>query len=363
MRSGLRKKWDDLDLKIESSFRKYSYRKKAKLRLKRMNGGYNCDKEYEEVVVPYWKRFGYKPAKYWYQIFSDREKKVDPRYIPDDLYYGELIPYFSNSQFRRFGEDKCYHDIWIPDIKRPETICKNIAGVFYNSNMAPISYKHAVELALCFKDEFLIKPSIDSGEGRLIQFFTPGTVSKAKIIEAFKNMGANFILQAAVKQHPTLSKLNPSSLNTIRVVTFFFEGKVHVLSCIIRIGAPNSKVDNVGAGGYACPVKMDGHLSETAVNRQAEWVEKTSTGVKFADIQVPEFERVIETVKAAHLRMAHFKLIGWDMTVDTNNEPVFIEYNTCPGANQITCGPTFGDLTEKVLEEFFIKRTLSKAQN
>ena len=108
---------------------------------------------------------------------------------------------------------------------------------------------------------------------------------------------------------------------------------------------------------------MDGHLSETAVNRQAEWVEKTSTGVKFADIQVPEFERVIETVKAAHLRMAHFKLIGWDMTVDTNNEPVFIEYNTCPGANQITCGPTFGDLTEKVLEEFFIKRTLSKAQN
>lgn len=363
MRSGFRKKWDDLDLKIESSFRKYSYRKKAKLRLKRMNGGFSCDKEYEEIVVPYWKKYGYKPAKYWYQIFSDREKKVDPRYIPDDLYYGELIPYFSNSQFRRFGEDKCYHDIWITDIKRPETICKNIAGVFYDSDMNPISSKKAVELALTFKDEFLIKPSIDSGEGRLIQFFTPEEVSREKIVDSFRNLGANFILQASVKQHPVLSGLNPSSLNTIRVVTFFFEGKVHVLSCILRIGAPNSKVDNVGAGGYACPVKMDGHLSRTAVNRKAEWVEMTSTGIKFSDIQIPAFEKVIDTVKTAHSRMAHFKLIGWDMTVDTDSDPVFIEYNTCPGANQITCGPTFGDMTEKVLEEFFIKRTLSKAQN
>jgi hypothetical protein len=44
MRSGVRKKWDDLDLKIESSYRKYSYRKKAKLRLKRMKGGFNCDR-------------------------------------------------------------------------------------------------------------------------------------------------------------------------------------------------------------------------------------------------------------------------------------------------------------------------------
>jgi D-alanine-D-alanine ligase-like ATP-grasp enzyme len=61
--------------------------------------------------------------------------------------------------------------------------------------------------------------------------------------------------------------------------------------------------------------------------------------------------------------MAHFKLIGWDMAVDENNEPVFIEYNTFPGANQLTNGPAFGDLTEKVLEEYFINRTLANAQN
>ena len=363
MRSGFRKKWDNLNLKVESVFRKRKYQKNAKIRLKRMDGGFNCDKAYEEVIIPYWKKYGYKPAKYWYQIFCDREQEIDPRYIPDDLYYGDMIPYFSNSQFRRFGEDKCYHDIWFADIKRPQTICKNIAGVFYDAEMNLITVKQAVDLCLDYKEEFLIKPSIDSGEGRLIEFFAPDKVTEKDIEKAFKDMEANFIMQASVKQHSVLSRLNPSSLNTIRVVSFFFEGEVHFLSSILRIGATNAKVDNVGAGGFACPVKMDGQLNDKAVNRKAEWVEENSIGIKFKDVRIPYFDKVIETIMQSHKKLAHFKLIGWDFSVDLEGDPVFIEFNVCPGSNQISCGPTFGDLTEKVLEEFFITRSLSNAQN
>ncbi len=363
MRSGFRKRWDDINLKIESLYRKYVYRKKAKLRLKRMNGGYKCDEEYKNIVLPYWAKYGYKPAKYWYQIFCDADQKIDPRYIPDDLYYGELVPYFSNSQFRRCGEDKCYHDIWFPDIKRPETICKNIAGVFYDADMNPISYDEAVSKVLAYEKDCLIKPSIDSGEARLIQFFTPDDKNKDSIESSFNDLGANFIVQAVVEQHEMLSKLNPSSLNTIRIISFFFENDVHILSCILRVGAPKSRVDNIGAGGYACPILPDGQLTEKAVNRKAEWVETNSDGIHFSEIKVPEFETVIETVKRAHKRLAHFKLIGWDMSVDKYGNPVIIEFNSCPGPNQVSCGPTFGDLTEKVLDEFFIKRTLEKAQN
>ena len=363
MRSIFRKKWDELDLKIESIYRKYSYRKKAKNRLKKMNGGFDCDKEYKEIILPYWKKYGYKPAKYWYQIFCDADHIIDPRYIPDDLYYGEMIPYFSNSQFRRLGEDKCYHDVWFHDIKRPETICKNIAGVYYNSENIPITRDDAIALALAFKDEYLIKPSIDSGEGRLINFFSPESVNQSILQRVFENMKANFIMQAVVKQHRILSQLNSSSLNTIRVVSFFFEREVHILSCILRVGAPKARVDNVGAGGYACPIQRNGHLSVKAVNRNAEWVEENNDGIKFSNVIVPAFAKVIETVKFAHIRMAHFKLIGWDISVDIHGDPVLIEYNTCPGANQISCGPTFGDLTDRVLAEFFINRTLAYAQN
>ncbi len=363
MRSNFRKKWDDLNLMMESKYREYSYRKKARVRLKRMNNGFQCDEEYEQIVVPYWQRYGLKPKKMWYQIFADRDKKVDPRYIPDDLWYGTIVPYFSNTQFRRFGEDKCLHNIWFPDLKKPETIMKNIAGVFYDENHEIISREDAVKKCLSYQKEFLIKPSIDSGEGRLISFFTPGEYQKEDLLRALKKMGANYIVQGAVKQHETLAKLNPSSLNTIRIVSFLFEGEVYILSSILRMGASNARVDNIGAGGYACPIQEDGSLNELGVNRKAEWRSKNQNGIYFKDIVVPSYKEIVKIVKKEHKKLAHFKLIGWDFSVDTEEDPVFIEYNVCPGSNQITCGPTFGDLTERVLEEVFIKKTLKDAQN
>ncbi|MEY8534560.1 sugar-transfer associated ATP-grasp domain-containing protein [Blautia pseudococcoides] len=363
MRSGFRKKWDDINLKAESVYRKLEYQKKAKLRLKRMNGGFNCSKEYEEIVVPFWKRYGLKPSKMWYQIFSDREKKVDPRYIPDDLWYGVIVPYFSNTQFRRFGEDKCMHDIFFKEFTRPETIIKNIAGVFYDSDMNVISMEQAVKNCLDYPEEFLIKPSIDSGEGRLISFFEKEKKDKESITAVMHSLKANYIAQEAVKQHPVLSELNPSSLNTIRIVSFFFEGEVHILSSILRMGASGHKVDNIGAGGFACPIQKDGHLAERGVNRKAEWVSENQHGIRFAEVQVPSYEKIVGLVKKQHRKLAHFKLIGWDFSVSGEGEPVFIEYNVCPGSNQITCGPTFGDLTEHVLDEVFVKKTLKYAQN
>ena len=363
MRSKFRSSWDKLNFKVESIFRKHKYTKRGKIRIKKMNGGYDCGKEYNTVVIPFWKRFGYKPKKLWYQIYCDREKKIDPRYMPDDLYYGDLIPYFSNMQFRRFAEDKCYHDMWFHDLNRPETICKNVAGVFYDGQKNIKNREKAVALCIQHRGELIIKPSIDSGEGRLISFFDPQRDSVDKVQKLIDDLKANYIVQGVVKQHPILEKMNPSSLNTIRVVSFFFEGEVYILSIILRMGAKNARVDNIGAGGFACQIHEDGRLYEFGVNRKAEWVKENAYGIKFADVTIPFVDKIIEIIKNKHKQLAHFKIIGWDFAIDKDENPVFIEYNLCPGQNQITCGPTFGDLTERVLDEFFVKKTLKYAQN
>lgn len=362
MRSGIRKTVDDFSQRIETSYRKYSCRKSARARLKKMGGGYECTKEYNEIVVPYWKRYGVKPQKMWYRIFWDRTHEPDPRYIPDDIFYGVIVPYFSNPLFRRFGEDKCQYSVWFKDLKKPDTIIKNIAGVYYNGENEIIDKKEAIRE--CLKhDEFIIKPSIDSGEGRLIRFFNKKDIIELEVDMYFEKLGANFIVQKTLKQHPVLSQLNESSVNTIRIVSFFFKGQVHILSSILRIGAKGSKVDNIGAGGYACAIEQDGHLVDMAVNRNAQWVSKTKEGVTFKGIVIPSYERIIDIVKQEHKKLAHFKIIGWDFSVDQVGDPVFIEYNVCAGTNQITFGPTFGDLTDEVLEEVFIKKTLKNSQN
>ena len=363
MRSGIRKRLDDFNSNIESLYRMHKYRKNAKIRLKRMNGGYDIGKEYQDIVIPFWEKYNIKPKKYWYKIFCDREQKVDPRYIPDDLWFGKIIPYYSNQKFRRLGEDKCLHDIYFPDLKRPRTIAKNIANVFYDYNMNIITKDDVIELCLKESKEFLIKPSIDSGEGRLIKFFEPGKFTKSDILNTLNDIKANYIVQASVEQSEVMSELNPSSLNTIRIISFFFEDEIHILSSILRIGAENAKVDNVSAGGFAIPIKNDGKLNKLGVNRKSEWVDQNSRGIKFENIQIPSYDKLISEIKNAHKKQAHFKIIGWDFSIDKFGNPIFIEFNSCPGQNQMTVGPTFGELTERVLEDVFIEKEYKYAQN
>ena len=107
----------------------------------------------------------------------------------------------------------------------------------------------------------------------------------------------------------------------------------------------------------------DGRLSKLAVNRKSEWVEDNGKGVRFADVVVPSYGAAVELVKRLHKRLAHFKIIGWDIGIDKDGDPVLIEFNTNPGQNQYSCGPTFGDLTDRVLEDVFIKKTLANSNN
>lgn len=335
------------------------YRKLARIRNKRMNGGYSNKSEFNSVVRPYWVKYGKKPLMLWYKNYAAETEKYDPRYIPDDFWFSDILPYYSNHHFSGLGTDKCLHGVWFPDVKRPHTVAANIAGVFYDENREIITREEAARRCVEYK-RFLIKPSIGSYEGRGIRFFDNETISEAGMLGAFDEFGTNFIAQEAIIQHAEISKLNASSLNTVRMVTFLFEGEVYLLSAILRIGASDSRVDNVGAGGYACPIEEGGRLSSRAVNRKSEWCEENDRGVRFDSVVIPGFDKALATVKRLHKRMAHFKIIGWDIGIDNTAEPVLIEFNTSPGQNQYSCGPTFGDLTERVLEDVYITRKLAR---
>lgn len=363
MRSNLRRKIDGLYDNTEAKFRAFRSFLGARKQVKLMHGGYRCNKEYREQVRPYWKKYGLKPSKTWYRLWCAKGQKIDCRYIPDSLWYGKIVPYYSNSRFRRAFEDKNFHAVWFADCKRPQTIVMNIAGVFYDENYKIITREEALRLCCSYEGTFLIKPSIDSGEGRLISFFEQNRFTLEELNQKFRSFGANFMVQEAISQHPDLSQLNPDSINTVRVISFLFKGEVHILSSVLRIGGEHSKVDNFGAGGYASRILPDGRLNPEGVNKKMQWCTKTHTGVPFDTVRVPAYDRIIEIVKENHIRFAHFKLIGWDFGVDALGEPVFIEYNVCPGPNQFTCGPTFGELTDEVLQDVFVDKTLADSQN
>lgn len=341
--------------KLKYIYRVHNARKEAKSCLKDINGGYaQNDKYYNSLVVPFWKKFGFKPKKYWYRLFEMKEGSADPRYIPDDVWFGKIIPKFCNIQFLLPYEDKCMYQLHFPDLKRPETVVKRMNGIFYDDVLNIISEEDAINACLTAED-LIFKPSIGSGKGRRIQVYSNGIDNVEKIKGIIGELGENFIAQRLVRQHEVLEAIHSNSLNTVRVLSMFYKGEVYILSAILRMGVGKSQIDNVSAGGLQCGINEDGSLQKYAYNVKREKYESHPDGVVFNDVTLPEYSKVIDAVKMEHKKLPYFQIIGWDFAIDKDGEPVFIEFNVCPWQNQLTCGPTFGDMTEEVLEYVFVK--------
>ena len=315
-------------------------------------------KEFRDVVVKFWKPYGVRPQRFWYRLFCAGSDHYDPRYIPNTIWQKTIVPYFNNLSLNSAYTDKGMLSRLFPDVKQPETVVKNMGGSFYNGAEEPISREEAVRL--CRDEEHVIfKPTIESGGGRDIQFFDKADMPAERVDELFDSFDCNFIAQRIVKQHPDLARINASTLNTMRVLSFRFNGEVHILSAQLRMGSSKARIDNVAAGGCACPIKPDGWLREKAVSHKSKWTDETENGIKLKDIRVPSYDRVTETIKTIHGRMPYFGIIGWDFAVSEDGEPVLIEFNLKPGQNQIGGKePTFGDMTEAVLEEVYLKKSL-----
>lgn len=356
MSSKLRPLYDKLYMAIDVWLVGHNANRDGKKRAKKIQKKTNFSKDFREKVVPYWKKFGVKPKKFWYRIYWGKDEPADPRYIPNDIWFRRIIPHYNHLLFAQALQDKCLHNLLLPGVRRPETVVKNISGLFYDDALHLMDEEEAIRRCMAC-ERYIVKPSVGSGEGADVNFYNGSCLSEEETKQMFaRYKNRNFIVQEPVRQHKVLADIYDKSLNTIRVVTFVHKGEVHVLSAIIRMGAGGCEVDNLSKGGYACRIKEDGSLESYAFDRNVNWIEKHPSGAVFAEIKIPRFDHFLEVVKTAAKKTPHFAILGWDFAIDEEGEPVFIEYNVIPGQSfQMGSGPTFGEMTDEVLDEVFGK--------
>lgn len=314
-------------------------------------------RKFRKEVVPYWKKYGFRPKPCWYKLFYAYSGTIDPRYIPDDIHHKYIVPYFDDVRCIRVMEDKNLHSLVFPGVKRPETVFKHVSGIFCEDDFSPLDRAEAY--ARCLREgQYILKPTRDTGEGLDIRFFSSedGEEEISALLRSYDRI--DYIVQKILVQHPDLARLNPGSVNTIRIVTVMHNNEVTLMSPVVRIGGEKSRVDNVSRGGYQTVIHPDGTLNKVAFTHRGgkiAHVLQTDGGVRFEDCAVPCWDKVCETTKQLAIHLPHLKLIGWDLSVDENGDVVLIEFNCDFGSNQETSGPTFGDMTEEILDDIFIK--------
>lgn len=140
------------------------------------------------------------------------------------------------------------------------------------------------------------------------------------------------LLEEPVIQCDEMNKLNPSSVNTTRMVSVMNDkGDVTILATFSRIG--NGKcVDNFNSGGMTAKVDVEtGVIVEDAVNKKGELFEKHPiTGTSIKGFQIPFWQDAKDMVKEAAKRSTHVRYVGWDVGMSVNG-PVLIEGNQFPG--------------------------------
>ena len=316
-----------------------------------MPEGFNY-KAHKKELSPYYEQRGFKVSMMFADYFSQLSGVVSDRYLSMDVYYFFVIPALNRYDFINAYLDKNIYSNLFPMVRQPLTVVKNMHGHFYCDGKE-ISLDKAVDCVMNYKGKMMIKPTVETCNGDGVDQLVD--VSPDAVRALFKRYNINFIVQEKARQHPDLQRVNPTSLNSMRLYTYrALDGHCEFLYpySMLRFGGKGAVKDNTSKGGGTCLIDREGRVDDRVVRFQLMEISslKRETGVE--TLVVPCYHKVVDKLLEMHSGLPYFDFVGWDVTVDPDGEPLFIEFNLVPAIEgpQIMAGPMFGEHLDEVVE-------------
>lgn len=307
---------------------------------------------HKKELAPYFAERDFSVSGMYSAYYSHFNGLTSDRYMSMDLYFFYALPCLNKRNYMRAYGDKNNYEWLFPGVRQPQTVLKRRNGFYYAPSEDRVSSVEAESILANVKGDCIVKPAIESGSGKGVEL-----LDKTQLPTQLNRIGPDLIVQRKVRQHMAMAQLNPSSLNTMRLLTYRdLSGTIHFMhdQSFLRIGGAGMIKDNVGAGCGAglCLVRDDGTVGDVIVghctlNRGSM---ERDHGVR--DFRVPNMASAIDFVKTLHKRIHYLDFIGWDIAIAEDGSPMFIELNTLPDVygNQSVSGPMFGKWLDEVMD-------------
>lgn len=223
----------------------------------------------------------------------------------------DYIDYFSDKRKTyKYFKDFFKRDVAI--IEKPEDIQYYI----------PFVQKH--------KKFVLKKAKMNNGSGVTI-IDTQKDNAVAIFKKALSEGGA--IAEELICQPGILHQLHPSSVNTVRFVTFYDNNKLTNIAAVLRFGAGGATIDNATQGGlFACiNIKTGVIESDGKIEFKSDIYKKhPDTNVTIKGIQLPGWDDLLNIVSSIVKICPNKKYVGWDFAYSDKGW-VLVEGNGYPG--------------------------------
>ncbi|MBX3099924.1 MAG: hexapeptide transferase [Salinibacterium sp.] len=144
-----------------------------------------------------------------------------------------------------------------------------------------------------------------------------------------------FLVETFLEQHPVMASLSPTSVNSLRMITFFDGTDVHVMEAVLRMGN-GADVDNYGRGGmYTVIDEKTGIAHYGAFDKYAKtYAVHPVSGTSIVGFQVPLYDEVLATLDTISRIVPQIPYVGWDVAIGIHG-PVIIEGNYNTGVFQM----------------------------
>jgi len=153
-----------------------------------------------------------------------------------------------------------------------------------------------------------------------------------KLMESF-NSGKKYVIEEIVENIESIKLLNPTSLNTLRVVTMVDQsGQTHIIKSLLRIGATNSCVDNTSSGGLICSINAKFGIIDSVGKSSAgpSYFYHPISQIQLLGLVIPNWEKLENYVDEITKVEQKARYVGWDIAI-TNDGFELIEGNLSPG--------------------------------
>lgn len=318
-------------------------------------------------IQAYWKEQGYgKIPLYWHRKYKAYSGKLDIRYFPEYLYTTKLEPKLNADFITNVIADKNFVEFIYANvlgendwIRVPKTLGGCSYGNYFDHNRQPITVNGLSELLCQYSGDCIIKPSVgeSSGYGVRLLILENGIDKKTgeTVNDIISGYGKNFIIQQRIMEHENWAVLNPSSVNTVRIITYRVDDAIRATGAIMRIGRQGSHLDNAHAGGMYIAVNEEGFLGDYAhvCGFDDRYNIHPDSGICFNKHQIPHMSKVREAALKLHRCLPSIGFVNWDFAVDPDGNVVLIEANFSAGSVWLVQNAhgkaVFGDDTPRMI--------------
>jgi hypothetical protein len=149
----------------------------------------------------------------------------------------------------------------------------------------------------------------------------------------FAGKNQRLLFEAKVRQIEAFNAINPTSINTIRLLTLLHpNGEVELIYGLIRMGRKGRWVDNSGKGGNVMARlnketgKFENIVSFAHYKSYESLTHHPDSGIDLENFEIKNWQEIKNQVFDFHRKLYWLKAIGWDVAI-TEEGPVIIEIN------------------------------------